>query len=84
MAYPYLAWVLQPSFKPVQVEIVADYSGEWVKSSKGKPYHKGYLFPTKEAAIADGWKRLGAQEADLQLKLDNIAKRKAALTKATA
>ena len=86
--YPYTAWTLQPSFKPVEIVItaIADTWGmvEYDKTAVGKRYHTGDLFKTKAAAIAEGRRRLDKQQADLDLKAANLAKRRAALDKAEA
>lgn len=87
--YPYKAWVLMPSFKPVEVELIASYSGFWSKSQSfektatGKVYEIGTeLFPNKAAAIAAGRKKIDEQQADIAKRLERINKRIAALDKA--
>lgn len=82
--FPYKAWALQPSFKPVEVEIVERTWGGWVKASNGKQHLPSALSTTKAGAIAFGRSRLREQETDLQKKLANIEKRRAALDKAEA
>lgn len=56
--YPRQAWVLMPSFKPVEItlEKLASASGYkgYESSEKGKIYHISDLYETKEAAIAAG------------------------------
>lgn len=81
--YPFTAWTLQPSFKPVQVELIRD---TWYKgthcTSKGAYKHDDDLFHTKREAIEEGHVRLAAQEADLAKRAEKIAKKRAALDKA--
>lgn len=85
--YPYKAWTLQPSFKPVEVELVKPYSdyGLYLRfdcTSKGKPYSISELHPTKEAAIAAGREKVKEQQADLAKRQERLNKRIAALDKA--
>lgn len=86
--YPYKAWTLQPSFKPVEVELVSQYgcwgSGcDWDKTEKGKCFNvERDLYPTKAAAIAVGRERVAAQQADLAKRQERLNKRIAALDKA--
>jgi hypothetical protein len=86
LTYPYLAWTLMPSFKPVQIELVKHYesfSNDYGDvSATGKRVYRADIFPTKEAAIAEGWKRIASQEADLAKLAANVEKKKAALRKA--
>ncbi len=86
--YPYTAWVLQPSFKPKQVEFVRNYV-TWGRdygdeSASGKIYMKGDIFPTKEDVINEGWRRVEKQEADLEKKQASLNKKKTELTKASS
>lgn len=87
--YPYLGWILQPSFKPVQIELVKKYDsystvdyGDMVAS--GKLYRVNELFPSKAAAIAEGRARVKKQQADLDKKQASLQKRITALDKAEA
>lgn len=86
--YPYKAWVLQPSFKPVEVELVGRYASYSIdygdQTASGKSYPLKELFPTKAEAIAEGHRRLDKQAEDLDKKLINITKRRAALNKAAS
>jgi len=54
--YPYQGWVLQPSFKPVEITIEANNShwgGEyWDRTSSGKLVNQANVYMTKKAAIA--------------------------------
>lgn len=86
--YPYTAWVLTPSFKPKEVTLVRHYMafggqdyGDLTES--GKMYGVTEMFPTKRAAVDEGWRRVGKQKADLDKKLIGIAKRRKALQEAT-
>ncbi len=86
--YPYKAWVLLPSFKPKEVELVRVYGSyglyaEYDQSANGKLYHAEHdLHPTKAAAIAVGRERVAAQQADLAKRQERLNKRIAALDKA--
>ena len=80
--YPFKAWVLQPSFKPVEIEIVGHYSGNWHQSSTGKTYLEAHLHATKVAAINFGWQEVARIQSDLDKRTENLRKKKAALTKA--
>jgi len=81
--YPYKAWVLMPSFKPAEVELVSNYGLYYDETAKGKIYHiKHSLYPTKAAAIAAGRKKIDEQQADIAKRLERINKRIAALDKA--
>lgn len=81
--YPYKAWVLQPSGKPKEVELVGrmyDYSyPDWDESNTGKGYHVGDLHPTREAAISAGLAALDVQQAKLTKQQERIDKKRATL-----
>jgi hypothetical protein len=86
--YPYNAWVLTPSFKPKEVELVKPYRafggqdyGDLTET--GKMYGVTEMFPTKRAAVQEGWRRVDKQKADLDKKLIGIAKKRKALQEAT-
>ncbi len=81
--YPYKAWVLQPSFKPAEVELVCNYGLHHDEAAKGKIYHvERSLYPTKAAAIAAGREKIDEQRADIAKRIERINKRAAALDKA--
>lgn len=85
--YPYKAWVLMPSFKPKEVELVEKYSAyytEYDQAAGGKSYHLSELHHSKSAAIAEGRERAAKQSADLAKKQASLAKRIAELDKAEA
>ena len=85
--YPYKGWVLQPSFKPVEVELVranapsggTDFGDH---TTAGKWYAPGEIHLTKETAIAAGWATIKRLQADLDKRTLNHKKKRAALTKA--
>jgi hypothetical protein len=86
--YPRKAWVLLPSFKPKEVELVKPYRafggldyGDLTET--GKMYQVAELFDTKRAAVDEGWRRVDEQKAALDKKLINIAKKRKALQAAT-
>lgn len=84
--YPYKAWTLQPSFKPVEVELTdlnyKGYDREFDQTEKCKAYDLRNLFTSKEAAVTEGWARIEKQEADILKRQTAIDKRKDALCKA--
>lgn len=84
--YPYKAWVLQPSFKPIEVTLVEAY--HWLNghradvSDAGKHFLLKDIHPTKEAAIAYGWTQVERIQADIDKRTENLRKKRAALNKA--
>lgn len=81
--YPYKAWVLMPSFKPVEVELVSNYGVYYDETANGKIYHIEHsLHPTKAAAIAAGRKKIDEQRDDIAKRIERINNRAAALDKA--
>lgn len=87
MKFPYTAWVLMPSFKPVEITLVEaqrfPFSDQWHKAESGKTYAVGSIYSAKHAAIAAGHVELIKQQAALDKKQANINKRRAALEKAS-
>ncbi|MFU5132662.1 hypothetical protein ACM751_16290 [Pseudomonas aeruginosa] len=86
--YPYTAWVLKPSFKPVETTFTENYSdstiyGKWDKSESGKPYNVKNIFPTKAAAIAHANNELERLQADIDKRQATLDKRKAEVAKHT-
>ena len=86
--FPYTAWRLMPSLKPVQVEIVQPY-GDYLErhdyhlDANGKVYHAATeLFATKQAAIAAGSVLLAALRERHRKLGDQIQKKTVALAKA--
>jgi len=83
--YPYTAWRLMPSFKPVEVVLTKEYASfgksVWDISDQGKVIEHCDIFATRDAAITEGLARLATQQIKLDKKQVNIDKRKVALTK---
>lgn len=85
--FPYKAWRLTPSFKPVEVEITGNNTG-WnrrhkeVRASNGSNYQIGDLFESKALAIEDGRTSLRIQQELLNKRQATIDKKLAALAKA--
>lgn len=86
--FPYKAWVLTPSFKPKEVELVRAYKsfsnedyGDLTATTK--LYARADIFGSKREAIEEGWRRVDKQKADLDKKLVNIMKKRRALQAAT-
>ena len=77
--YPYLGWVLMPSFKPKQITLTSTYNtwsaGEWDISESGKSYLAAEIFQTKHEAIAYGFAQLSKQQAALDKAQAAIYKR---------
>lgn len=90
--YPYKAWALLPSFKPVEVELTARLNESWDYGKKasgtaldGEPrlFHIDSLSLTKAAAIEVGRKRVATMQANLDKTQKNINNRSRALDKAS-
>ena len=87
ISYAYKAWILMPSFKPMEVEFVKQYEAFGGQdygdlTTKGKIMRRDEIYATKSEAIKIGYERLEksrAQIAKLQLGHD---KKLAALKKA--
>lgn len=86
--YPYTAWRLMPSFKPVEVVLTKEYASfgksAWDISDQGKVIEHCDIFATRDAAITEGLARLAIQQGSLDAKQANIDKRSAVLKKAKA
>lgn len=82
--FPYTAWVLMPSFKPVEVRFVRKrYDGSWHETAAGKIYRTENVHQDKAEAIAWGLADLAKQQAAINKKQQNLNKRRAALDKAS-
>lgn len=82
--YPRDVWVLRPNFKPVRVTAVQPYSSFTSRdygdvTESGKAFRVDEMFDTKAAAIAHGRSECERQQKDLDKKLENLRKRRAAL-----
>lgn len=64
--FPYHAWVLQPSFKPVEVTIVGRNWWGYLETADGKSYQPSKVYPTKADA------RLIAAAPDLRRALESL------------
>lgn len=84
--YPYKAWTLLPSCKPVETEFASKYQSysQWDGdvTVKGKLVARADIYPTREAALIAGWGRVAKLEADIRKRQETLAKKKAALRKA--
>jgi hypothetical protein len=96
--YPYKAWVLMPSFKPVEIEFVgACDDDEYCEDGEGRPvdadpaditsgskiYRLHEIYTTKQAAIAAGRALLVRMREAIEKLLVNLDKKSAALNKAS-
>lgn len=85
--YPRKVWVLMPSFKPVEVEIVQKYN-TWGRedygdlTEKGKRYSVSDMYRTKESAIASGIVKCDIEEQNAKAKLQKIYNRRQKLEEA--
>lgn len=84
--FPFKRWRLMPSFKPVEVEIVAAEAGYWRRGdlidSKRKRYAIGELFGTRTKAIEHGRAELAKQQAEIDKRQSKVDAKRAALDKA--
>lgn len=88
MTFPYIGWVLTPSFKPKKeffVKPYFSYSGctDWHLTDKGKAVSVKSIYTTFRDAINGGYERLNQQQSVLDKQQENINKRRAALEKAS-
>ena len=85
--YPRTVWVLQPSLKPVAVEVVKkayensmyDYGDE---TTAGKCYGLIDMYESKDAAIQAGRDACLKTQADIDKRTENLRKKIAVLDKA--
>lgn len=87
--YPRKVWVLLPSFRPIEVEVVKRYGSSYSYdygdlSDKGKLYSVPDMHESEAAAIKAGATRLKEQRARLEKQLTALAKREATLAAALA
>lgn len=82
--YPYKAWRLMPSYKPVPVTLVARhrYDSGYDKDDNETNRHISNLYPSIGAAIAAGWAKVEKQEANLRKSAETLEKKRVALLKA--
>jgi hypothetical protein len=88
MKFPYKAWRLLPSFKPVEVELVGFKDGFWCKGwpvdKKGSPHEPRSLFKTRDEVIQHGRDVVANRQAVLDKRQADLDKKRAALEKAYA
>lgn len=81
--YPFDAWVLLPSFKPVKRTFTRGFaSGAYTE--EGKWYVTAAIHSSRSDALTDGHNLLNQQQARIDKQLAVMAKRRAALVKAEA
>lgn len=80
--YPYIAWRLTRTFQIIQVELVAGgiYGSGYDRTETGHSYPLSELFVSKDAAIAEGERRLAAVEADIARRQMNLERRRRELS----
>jgi hypothetical protein len=82
-SFPYVGWILTPSYRPKQLEFVArQHSDDWHKTAQGKGYHVDNIHRSLQAAIDYGRANLARQETKLVKMQQTIDKRLASLDKA--
>lgn len=85
-SYPYKAWILMPSFKPVEVEFVEQYisfvEDYGDRAEKGKIYRRDEIFASKQLALNGGYLRLEKHRAQIAKLQAGYDKKLAALKKA--
>lgn len=85
--YPRNAWVLAPSFKPVEVELIKPYGSNYHDygdlTAASKLYAPSEMHDSKALAIAAGWALVEKQQAKLDKMALTLGKKRAALTKAS-
>ncbi|MGU9816054.1 hypothetical protein ACU684_11760 [Pseudomonas sp. LF135] len=84
--YPYMAWVLMPSFKPKEIEIVREGSRSnhyqhTDRNSSGKHYALSDLHETKADAVSAGLAKLEVQREAQAKRQESIDKKAAELAK---
>jgi len=89
MQYPYKAWILMPSFKPVEVEFVKQYEAFGERdygdvTNKGKLMRRDEIHATKSEAIKVGHERLAKSRAQIDKLQLGHDKKLEALRKAEA
>lgn len=81
--YPFTAWRLMPSFKPVEQVITGRWFGSHYKAGKKNALvDPRDLFDSKAACIACGTERLDEQQARITKQQVTLDKRRATLEKA--
>ncbi|MES2942975.1 MAG: hypothetical protein V4772_08930 [Pseudomonadota bacterium] len=85
--YPRKAWVLTPSFKPKEVELVRAYNafgGTYYGdiTTTDKLCRLDELHESKDAAVADGWLKVAKMQADLKKRNESLSKKIKELEKA--
>lgn len=80
--YPYKAWTVLSSGKPVEVELVRHYWGNWDRAENGKRYDSTKLQQTDALAVTAAHEALDARQERLDKQQYALDKRRAALEKA--
>lgn len=88
--FPFDAWELRSNFTPKKVTVVSEYksvfddSANFYLTDTSRYLFKTEVFATREEAIAFGWRKVAAAEADIQKRGERLAKKAANLRKAEA
>lgn len=87
MELPRKVWVLQPSFKPKEIEVEtfkeSSIWGAWYHTASGKGYRQKDVYESKQEAIAGGWERVKQEQEALAKKQESLEKKQNALHKAS-
>lgn len=81
-SYPYIAWRLTRTFQIIEVELVAGgiYGSGYDRTETGHSYPLSELFASKDAALAEGERRLQVVEADIARRQMNLERRRRELS----
>jgi len=76
--YPYIAWRLTRNFQVLRVELVASgiYGSGYDRTETGHSYALSELFASRDAAIAEGERRLDELAAVLAKRQMNLERRR--------
>ncbi|MDE1164878.1 MAG: hypothetical protein PW845_05675 [Pseudomonas sp.] len=76
--YPYTAWLLTRSFQLQEIELVARgfSSDAFDRTENGRNYPVCELYGSREAALAEGEKKLAELAADIAKRQANLKRRR--------
>ncbi len=83
--YPYKAWKLMPSLKPVEVVVFEKmaYDGWYLTGAEGMgPHvHDSDLYESEDLAVAAGWAKVRNSRLDIAKRAEKVDKQEAVLLK---
>lgn len=80
--YPRKVWVLLPSFKPKEVEVVKRYGSATDYgdlTAAGVNYMPSEMYESQQEAVENGYRRLCEQQSALDKRQANLRKKRATL-----